>query len=407
MSEKKIADFFRVLESKPANALGFHEAKLNCWMKDGALYISELDISFPKKRLLEFTSSNVINSKKIAQPRSSSKKPKTVIPTNVQEEKVSSTEKPNNTDEVELLPNGSMKTRAVDNSTPKVSKKVNTLLLGSKEDQKQEIIQPTNNELNDSLLNDSSKSIDENAIKEVKCRVWDKKELEKYHRWEGEKCRSIATRQHCLDLLETFRPYNYMIPIYYKGKVWFSKDDGRVINQYAVLSMKNEKISVSFQINNQPYKNATQTIRHLNDLAGTKENEKIQGYLLFQVYVGKKFVLLQEVLPWEFRLKSRYSIENTRSKKAAREALSVKSKSNILDLGEISPSEEVSSSPFEEDVDNEDKNGENQEVEEVPEEENDQSLVEKEAETTQTQETVSSKALDDNDLSSILSSDTK
>ena len=77
----------------------------------------------------------------------------------------------------------------------------------------------------------------------------------------------------------------------------------RILLLILLLILKKDKISVAFHINKQKFSNAAQAVRHLGELSGHKENDKIQAYSLFKVYVDGQFVALQEIIPWEFRLK--------------------------------------------------------------------------------------------------------
>lgn len=398
-NDKKIYDFSRSLETGKRNALGFHESTLRCWVKDGSLYLPDLDLSLTEQTLIN---------QKLSSQGKKGPGSKTIKKSKSQTDiETGFIEKTDASDEVDDLPPGTMKTRTV-NSTRKGNRKVTTLFLASKEKVEDE------DEVSEKRSGGKPKPQEETSIKEVRCKVWNKEELEAYHKWQDKNCISLTTEQQCKDLLETFKSQGYLIPIYYKGKNWLSKDDRKVIHQYAVLSMKKGKISVTFRINNQPYNNATQAIRHLNDLAGTKENEKIQGYLLFKVYVGKKFVLLQEIIPWEFRSKGRFSIESTRNKRASSSpsppteklntssGSSKKQKLDTLDLGE---SDEIIESPVP--VTEESEEEEDQESE-AEEESTIEDTVVSISEITEKvpQKTVSSKALDESDLDTMFSSKT-
>ena len=161
----------------------------------------------------------------------------------------------------------------------------------------------------------------EPIIIEVKAKVWTKDELKVFHDWKcGENktnktCFSTVSIEQCETLIKSFKPYGNKIPLYYRARNWLSKPGDELIQQWAEPILKNGKISVVFHINKQKFTNATQAAKHLGILSGSGDKDKIQAYSLFKVYVDGQFVALQEILPWEFRLKSRFSIENTRAKK--------------------------------------------------------------------------------------------
>lgn len=393
--DNKVSEVSRSLESGKQNSLGFFEGTLRCWAKDGGIYFPDLDLSLSK-------STSMVQDVPLTGKKSNgSKSKKSKI--HLESDATPIDPAIDGTDD---LPKGVMKTRTVNGSKKPNGRKVTTLLLSNKDfrDADDKLMEEDEQDQQHAQKKSISKAKpqEETRIKEVDCKVWSKEELEAYHKWQDKNCISLTTEEQCKQLLETFKSQDYCIPIYYKGKNWVSQDAKEVIHQYAILSMKNQKISVSFRINNQPYNNATSAIRHINDLAGTKENEKIQGYLLFKVYVNKKFVLLQEIIPWEFRSKGRFSIESTRNKRTLEG--NIKKKPGVLDLGDP---EETSSSAFSSSPEAQKSDDDGEEQEDLTAQPEDKTTCINPVSTIdKVQKTVCSKSMEDSDLDTMFFGET-